>query len=211
MTVYLAGPMTGIPNYNFEAFYAAESALLEQGYRVLNPARLGCVEGLQDWKDYWPLNEAMLRGADAICMLEGWENSPGAFREHAWATEHGLTVLREDRPKRFQEENTMMQEPFFVKTGSAKEAAKGYAELLQRYPDLPTTVVADVPCDVECEGFACDADATGYGIRLAGQRASDGSWVFQYGEDEYDECCRSVFADVQDWKSETYLRVLVVG
>lgn len=63
MTVYIAGPMTGIPNYNFEAFFAAEAALLEQGYRVLNPARLGCVEGFRDWRDYWPLNEAMLGGA----------------------------------------------------------------------------------------------------------------------------------------------------
>ena len=96
MTVYIAGPMTGIPNYNFEAFFAAEAALLEHGYKVLNPARFGDREGFRDWRDYWPLNEAMLRGADAICMLDGWENSPGAFREHAWATEHGLAVLRED-------------------------------------------------------------------------------------------------------------------
>lgn len=95
MTIYVAGPMTGLPGLNFDAFYAAEQVLQEQGHRVLNPARIGVIDGFRNWRDYWPLNEAMLRGADAVYMLRGWENSPGAFREHAWATENGLTVLKE--------------------------------------------------------------------------------------------------------------------
>lgn len=93
--MYISGPMTGMPLHNLAAFMAAEARLIAMGYRVLNPARIGDTDGLRDWRGWWPVNAAMLRGADAVYMLRGWEQSPGAFREHAWATEHGLAVLRE--------------------------------------------------------------------------------------------------------------------
>ena len=39
--VYIAGPMRGIDDDNFPAFYEAEETLKKQGvYEVLNPARM---------------------------------------------------------------------------------------------------------------------------------------------------------------------------
>lgn len=36
--IYLCGPMTGLPEYNYPAFHAAAAELRAQGWRVVNPA-----------------------------------------------------------------------------------------------------------------------------------------------------------------------------
>ncbi|MDL2318088.1 DUF4406 domain-containing protein [Eubacteriales bacterium OttesenSCG-928-A19] len=92
MTVYIAGPMSGLPNYNFDRFNAKETELLAAGHRVLNPAKIGI---LPDYEMYWPINRAMLDGAEVILMLEGWENSPGAIKELLYASRNGLAVVFE--------------------------------------------------------------------------------------------------------------------
>lgn len=93
MTIYIAGPMTGIENYNFDRFNAKETELTEKGHQVLNPAKIGI---LPDYKMYWPINRAMLDGADAIYMLGGWENSPGARKELLYAVKNSIPALFED-------------------------------------------------------------------------------------------------------------------
>lgn len=37
---YLAGPMSNLPGFNFEAFHEAAEVLREQGYNLVNPAEL---------------------------------------------------------------------------------------------------------------------------------------------------------------------------
>ncbi|WP_149528154.1 DUF4406 domain-containing protein, partial [Escherichia coli] len=38
LKIYIAGPMTGYPDYNRAAFNAKASALMAEGHIVLNPA-----------------------------------------------------------------------------------------------------------------------------------------------------------------------------
>lgn len=80
--VYLAGPMTGLPDYNRPAFFAAEKVLQGYGHTVLNPAVLP--NGLE-YHEYIRISKAMLMCADSVYLLEGWENSNGAINERTLA------------------------------------------------------------------------------------------------------------------------------
>lgn len=68
MTIYIAGPMSGLPDYNRAAFWEKAADLKAMGWRVLNPAGLPALA----YDLYWRINKVMLDGADAIYMLEGW-------------------------------------------------------------------------------------------------------------------------------------------
>jgi hypothetical protein len=94
--VYIAGPMTGLPNFNRQAFYNVESQLLDEGHVVLNPAFLP--SGLTQ-AQYMDICCAMLRAADAVYMLSGWDLSAGARAENALAEKLELKIWYQGRPR----------------------------------------------------------------------------------------------------------------
>lgn len=80
-TIYIAGPMTGLPSLNFDAFFEAERQLKAAGYAVLNPAdRAGRTAG-QPWSWYLRKGVQDVTNADGLAMLPGWEESTGAQLE----------------------------------------------------------------------------------------------------------------------------------
>lgn len=82
MKIYIAGPISGDPDY--KAKFAAAAAWLgkDTGDRILNPAMLP--EGLTP-AQYMQICVPMLLAADRVVFLPGWENSKGAQIEHALA------------------------------------------------------------------------------------------------------------------------------
>lgn len=103
-SVYIAGPMSGIPEFNFPAFHAAEDWLRRfEGFEIVfNPAKKdeeydldpeACKTGdhvlVQEkgfnFKEAYLWDVQKVIEADAIYMLRGWERSPGAIGEHAVA------------------------------------------------------------------------------------------------------------------------------
>lgn len=80
--IYIAGPMTGIDEYNYPEFNKAEALLKSVGYEVLNPARQGF--GKQ-YHEYLELAIADVFACDGIALLPNWEESPGAKAEVALA------------------------------------------------------------------------------------------------------------------------------
>lgn len=90
MIIYIAGPMTGLPDFNHPAFFRAALKIAANGHRVLNPAFLPV--GLTQHQ-YMDICQAMVRSADAIFLLNGWENSRGALAELYQARKLGLLVI----------------------------------------------------------------------------------------------------------------------
>lgn len=110
--VYIAGPMRGIPYYNVEEFKKAAKRLRADGWDVISPVERDISNGFDasalgartHW-DKWPSrlhkeNTVMhccldVIDAEAIYLLNGWEDSTGARAEKAIADWLELEVLYE--------------------------------------------------------------------------------------------------------------------
>ena len=93
--VYISGAMTGVQNYQ-ESFDKAENKLiLENGYKVINPAHIDDVMPNADYEDYMVVDMFLLDMCDAIYMLKGWEKSCGANREYGYALAKGMEIMFE--------------------------------------------------------------------------------------------------------------------
>ena len=100
-TLYVAGPMTGIPKFNFPAFHEAADMLEEIGYTVVNPADIddpaqrraaeaseaGDPEEYREitgmtWADFLSRDVKLIADdVDALVLIDGWEASRGAQLE----------------------------------------------------------------------------------------------------------------------------------
>lgn len=89
--VYISGPMTGMPDLNFPAFYRAAEQLNAAGHDVVNPAEL-CKDDGMTWHDCMRVDIKALCDCDEIALLPGWEKSSGAHLELHIAHRIGLGV-----------------------------------------------------------------------------------------------------------------------
>lgn len=106
--IYIAGPMSGVPELNHPAFFEAAEAFEEGGWEVFNPAALdhdvygdteATMEAMANDRQTF-LRSALgadlawiCAEADAIAMLPGWEKSYGARAEHATAVALDLQII----------------------------------------------------------------------------------------------------------------------
>lgn len=91
MKFYLAGPITGDPDYKKKFGAAAE--IFRKGWPddvAINPAVLP--EGMHP-VNYMAICLPMLLMADSVFLLPGWENSAGAKVEKALAEYCGIPVM----------------------------------------------------------------------------------------------------------------------
>lgn len=93
--VYVSGPMTGLPNLNFPAFYAEADRLRALGYEVVNPAEIN--EGVTDWHACLRNDLRELLTCDAIVLLPNWHGSKGAHLEVHVAHRVGIAVIDADK------------------------------------------------------------------------------------------------------------------
>lgn len=93
-TVYLAGRMTGLPNYAYEIFNERAAFLRGLGYVVLNPAEN--FGGRQDlpYETYIKEAKRQVASAQAIALIPGFETSIGVMNhELPLARKLGLEIL----------------------------------------------------------------------------------------------------------------------
>ena len=91
--VYIAGPMSGLPEFNYPAFNEAAQRLRALGYHVENPAE-NPVPPCKSWAGYMRLSVAQLATCEGVALLPGWESSKGAIEEHRLAHVLDLPVIR---------------------------------------------------------------------------------------------------------------------
>jgi hypothetical protein len=79
--IYVAGPMTGIVNKNYEAFNKAADSLRKAGYAVINPAELDSADSRDTWEESLRRDIDKLIQCKYIATLAGWKYSRGAKLE----------------------------------------------------------------------------------------------------------------------------------
>lgn len=82
MKLYVAGPMTGLPDFNYPAFERAEMLLRGAGYEVESPHHNGDGDTSKPWQWYVRAALAQMLRCDGVALLPGWEKSRGANLEH---------------------------------------------------------------------------------------------------------------------------------
>lgn len=107
-TIYIAGPITVDKEHYQEHFRKAEERLKELGWEVINPA----LEEYDDcfyketgekdkwtpeaWLFYIKRDMDLVSECEAIYLLEGWEQSPGANVEYITAKKFNLAIYFEN-------------------------------------------------------------------------------------------------------------------
>ena len=90
--IYVAGPMTGLPEHNFPAFHAAAARLREAGWEAVNPAENFGGRTDMPRETYLRADILLLAQCEAIAMLPGWQESRGAKLEYLLARELGMPI-----------------------------------------------------------------------------------------------------------------------
>lgn len=100
-TIYVAGPMSGLPEYNYPAFIEA-AAMLAAKYpqaEIINPAEnFERATGLP-YPTYIRKSFEQVLSATELYVLAGWENSQGASAEVAMASLLDLVIVFENGAK----------------------------------------------------------------------------------------------------------------
>lgn len=103
--IYIAGPMSGLPELNFPAFNAAAALYRARGATVINPAEINggadepaaCATMTAEqyaghWRACMRRDITELMTCDEVVMLPGWEKSRGATLERHNALALGMPV-----------------------------------------------------------------------------------------------------------------------
>ena len=116
MKCYIAGPMRGLPEYNYPAFMDADDQLTAAGWETYNPAKMDIENDVEDHaaqsvdehkihdtarnarrfahRDVKVLIDILrAENGDAVIVLPGWKGSIGALAEVAVAKWVMLPIL----------------------------------------------------------------------------------------------------------------------
>jgi hypothetical protein len=142
MRVYLAGPMRGLPGWNFTAFDNARKAWTAAGHTVLCPAAISrsLPWGQTDLNvrehllHVIQVDLACIYAAEAIALLPGWQSSRGVAVELALAQFLGLPVydaiaMKQVHPPLTPWVNTVMMPPDYTPPRSACVTCGGEKEI----------------------------------------------------------------------------------
>lgn len=94
MRVYISGPMTGYPDFNYPTFHKVAEEWRMLGHDVFCPAENFNGDQTYSWEFYMKEDLRLVMHCDAIVMLDGWAQSRGALVELITAVSTGLSVFK---------------------------------------------------------------------------------------------------------------------
>ena len=92
-TIYISGPISGLPDGNRPAFAEMATTLRSKGWVVVNPHDLFAADVEESWEGYMRKDLAALLTCTHLVMLPGWEQSRGAQLEKLVADAVGIQTL----------------------------------------------------------------------------------------------------------------------
>jgi len=98
--VYIAGPMSNVVGFNYEAFNSKAKELSDLGFYVYNPAASFAGSTNFDYAEYIKEGLSLLLRANSIYLLNDWYTSKGALLETLAAyymNYHVMTEVPEDK------------------------------------------------------------------------------------------------------------------
>lgn len=141
MRVYISGPMTGYPDFNYPEFHRVADDWRKLGHDVFCPAEN--FKGSTDypWEFYMKEDLRLVMHCDAIVLLAGWDRSRGALMEALVAMTCGLTLFNEwgqDIPasmgtiggwlKRWENEHRNQRKDEVGEVNAHRSVAKGHEQ-----------------------------------------------------------------------------------
>ena len=92
MQVYIAGPVTGVKDYE-KNFMKYERFLIRMGHKPVNPVKICAHIKDGTHEQYMDACLRRLMNCDAIVLMPGWKKSKGARLEYEVASAMGKSLL----------------------------------------------------------------------------------------------------------------------
>lgn len=89
--IYLAGPMTGLPEFNYPLFISTAQRLRRAGFTVVNPAENG-LPATAPWAAHMRRDLHAMLDCQGVALLPDWQASRGACLEVEVATALSMPV-----------------------------------------------------------------------------------------------------------------------
>lgn len=93
MKLYVAGPMSGLPRFNYPVFDLVTNALRSRGYEVVSPAETELDHETATYDDFMREGLSNMLKCDGVAVIEGHLQSKGAMYECKIARDTKMPIL----------------------------------------------------------------------------------------------------------------------
>lgn len=116
--IYIAGPMTGYENFNYDTFNRLGGEWEERGWAVHNPATAYNGSTRLPYRLYMSSAVQLLLQSEAVALIDWWEESSGATMEALIAQRMGMPFYNAHTGRRMKIAPLVVADPMVIEAGS---------------------------------------------------------------------------------------------